>query len=159
MVRQPQLVIRRLSVLAFFFLVIAHAGPGHAKGFKLNGDWSLAGATIGLASNGVPLGLELTQVGYDDGIWHGLIMDYRYTIGEDRVPHSVSLGYELGLEFVGVEVSAISLLGDSASDLGGRFRGCGVVFLFSLCGGVTVTENRRIWTVDLAAKVPVKADR
>ena len=153
------ILTRPLTLLAFFILLSAHVGVGHSKGFKLNGDWSLVGGTLGLASNGVPLGLELTQVGYDDGIWHGVIMDYRYTVGEDRVPHGISLGYELGFEFVGIEASATSLFGDGPSELGGRVRGCGVLFMFSLCGGMAFTNERRIWILDLAAKLHVKTVR
>ena len=148
-----------VGVLALFTVFCAGAGNSHAGGpsaFNIDGGWSLTGGTIGVAGNGVPIGFEVTLVDVDEGIWHGFILDYRYTFGEGDTPHGFALGYEFGLELVGADLSVVSLQGDGTRQWGSRARGCGVFLLVSVCGGVTVTDERSIWGIDVAGKLPVR---
>ena len=154
--RKIRLLLYSIALVCFCFSSVraAHAGP---LLFKIDGKWLLAGPIVGAANNGVPVGLESTLVDFNKGKWHGLIADYRYTIGEDLAPHGIALGYELGVGFGGIDISAVTLLGADATEWGGRARGCGVFFALSLCGGVTVTQDRLIFGFDLAAKLPLVA--
>ena len=53
----------RLAMVALFGFLAAGTGAAQASGWhsalSIDGEWVLAGATLGVARNGVPLGLEV----------------------------------------------------------------------------------------------------
>ena len=157
-----RVVVGRIALWLGLTLVVSLgpvkvASAGGPSGLRLDGEWYLSGATVGLATNGVPVGLEITRVDYRKSTWDRIIFDYRYTIGEDRAPHSLALGYEVGLTFIGADLSAVTHFGDEQVEWGGRLRGCGAALLISLCGGATLTNDRVIFGLDLAIKAPIRA--
>jgi len=123
---------------------------------NVNGVWGLVGPSIGVWRHGAPVGMEATWVrlNMDSMLWGGLISDYRYVLGADDETHTVGLGVEAGLGYLGTDIMVTRQMRATDSDNGIRGRVCLVAMFFSLCGGMTSHTRNTSLGVDFAAKIP-----